>query len=182
MNLGRDHAVPCRKLRGVKPDPTLRAMALLVAVLVLGLDQLSKRWALFALHQPGATLVLPGPLDLTLVFNRSNAFGLVPVLGEVSRWGLTGVNLAVVLVLIWVVLRRPMTSSGLIGLGFIIAGAAGNALDRMQFGAVIDFINAAKLGFVWVFNLADVSLDIGIGLVLVSWVLAHVRGIPLERD
>lgn len=153
-------------------------MALLGAVLALGLDQLSKRWALSALHQPGPTRVLPGPFDLTLVFNRSNAFGLVPVSGEFSRWGLTGVNVAVALVLTWVVLRRPMTMSSLIGLGFIIAGAAGNALDRMQFGAVIDFISAAKLGFVWVFNLADVSLDVGIGLVLLSRVLEHARVVP----
>ena len=150
-------------------------MALLVAVLVLGLDQLSKRWALATLHHGGASMVLPGPVDLTLVFNRSNAFGLVPVLGEFSRWGLAGLNIVVVLVLTWIVLRRPMSAVVLLGLGLVIAGAAGNALDRLQWGAVIDFISAAKLGFVWVFNLADVSLNVGVGLLLLAGVLAHTR-------
>ena len=69
----------CRNLRGI---------ALLVAAVALGLDQLSKQWALAALRQAGSTLVMPGPVDLTLVFNRSNAFGLIPVSGELTRWGL----------------------------------------------------------------------------------------------
>jgi signal peptidase II len=153
----------------------VRLIALLLAVLVLGIDQLSKRWALIALHEPGATLVLPGPVDLTLVFNRSNAFGLAPVFGELTRWGLTGLNVIVVLILSWVIVRRPMSTFGVIGLGFIVAGAAGNALDRIRFGAVVDFINAAKVGFVWVFNVADMSLDIGIGLLLLGILMARVR-------
>jgi len=58
-----------------------RMIALLIVAAVLGVDQLSKLWALTTLRQVGSTLVLPGPVDLTLVFNRSNAFGLVPVSG-----------------------------------------------------------------------------------------------------
>ena len=69
-----------------------RVIALLVVAVVLGLDQLSKQWALAALGEVGSTIVLPGPVDLTLVFNRSNAFGLVPVSGELTpssrrSWG-----------------------------------------------------------------------------------------------
>jgi signal peptidase II len=150
-------------------------MALLLAVLVLGLDQLSKTGAVYLLQDPGATLVLPGPVDLTLVFNRSNAFGLIPIFGTLTRWGLSGLGIAVVVALIWVVVRRPMPGLAMTGIGFIIAGAAGNALDRIERGAVIDFIDAAKLGFVWVFNVADVSLDVGIGLWLLGTVLAGMR-------
>jgi signal peptidase II len=155
----------------VNDNTNTRVAALLLAVLVLGLDQLSKQAAVYLLRDTGATLALPGPVDLTLVFNRSNAFGLVPVSGALTRWGLTGLNLAVVAGLVWAVLRGSMPGVGMIGLGCIIAGAAGNALDRIQYGAVIDFIDAAKLGFVWIFNLADVALDVGIGL----WMLGIVR-------
>jgi hypothetical protein len=59
--------------RSAKP----RMIASFVVALVLGLDQLSKQWALTALGQVRTTLVLPGPVDLTLVFNYSNAFGLM---------------------------------------------------------------------------------------------------------
>ena len=150
-----------------------RVIALTVAAVVLGLDQLSKQWALAALRQVGSTLVLPGPVDLTLVFNRSNAFGLVPVSGELTRWGLAALNLAVAAILARVVVRRSMSRVSAVGLAFIIAGAIGNALDRIRFGAVIDFFNASKLGFVWVFNVADSSIDVGIGLLLLSALLTR---------
>ena len=141
-------------------------IALLVVAIVFSIDQLSKQWILATLQQPGTTLALPGPVDLTLVFNRSNAFGLVPVSGEVTRWGLAALNLAVAAVLAWILIRRPMSRASTLGVAFLIAGAAGNALDRIRFGAVIDFFNASKLGFVWVFNVADASIDVGIGLFL----------------
>ena len=113
-------------------------------------------------------MALPGPVDLTLVFNRSNAFGLVPLSGELTRWGLAGLNLAVAAVLVWVAVRRTKSQLSLLGLAFIVAGAVGNAVDRIRFGAVVDFINASKLGFVWVFNVADASIDVGIGCLLLS--------------
>jgi signal peptidase II len=158
----------------------------LVAAVVLGLDQLSKQWALAALRHAGSSLVVPGPVDLTLVFNRSNAFGLVPVSGELTRWGLVALNLAVAAILVRVVVRRPTSRVSTIGLAFIIAGAIGNAIDRIRFGAVIDFFNASKLGFVWVFNVADSSIDVGIGLLLLSALLTRPgsdqsRGIADDR-
>ena len=146
-------------------------IALLVVAIVFSIDQLSKQWILATLQQPGTTLALPGPVDLTLVFNRSNAFGLVPVSGEVTRWGLAALNFAVAAVLAWILIRRSMSRASMLGVAFLIAGATGNALDRIRFGAVIDFFNASKLGFVWVFNVADASIDVGIGLLLLMAVL-----------
>jgi signal peptidase II len=159
----------------VNGSTNTRVMALLLAVVVLGLDQLSKQGAVYLLRDAGATFALPGPIDLTLVFNRSTAFGLVPDSGAVTRWGLNALSIAVVVALIWAVLRWPMPGLGMIGVGFMIAGAAGNALDRIEFGAVIAFIDATKLGFPWIFNIADVSLDAGIGLWLLGMTLAAIR-------
>jgi signal peptidase II len=149
-----------------------RAIALCVAVLTLGFDQVSKQWALITLRQAGSSIVLPGPVNLTLVFNYSNSFGLVPVSGELTRWGLATFNIIVAAVLIWVVFHRSMSRVTAAGLAFCIAGAIGNAFDRMRFGAVVDFIVASKLGFIWVFNVADVSVDVGLGLLLISTFLA----------
>ena len=161
-----------------RPNP--RMIALLVAAAVISLDQLSKLWALTTLRQAGSTLVLPGPIDLTLVFNRSNAFGLVPVSGELTRWGLTAFSLAVVAVLAGVVIPRSKSHLNTVGLAFIIAGAIGNALDRIRFGAVIDFFNASKLGFAWVFNVADSSIDVGIGFLLLSTLLKRPGSVGLS--
>jgi signal peptidase II len=144
---------------------------LFVAVLMFGLDQLSKQWALNALRLAGSRIVLPGPVNLTLVFNYSNAFDLAPVSGELAHWGLAGLNLVIAAVLSWVVVRRSTSPVSAAALAFLIAGAMGNAFDRIRFGAVIDFIDASKLGFIWVFNVADASIDIGIGLLLLASLL-----------
>jgi len=66
-----------------------------------------------------------------------------------------------------------MSRASTVGVAFIIAGAIGNALDRIRFGAVIDFFNASKLGFIWVFNVADSSIDVGIGVLLLIALLTR---------
>ena len=154
-------------------SPKSRVIASSVVALVLVIDQLSKQWALTALGKVGSTVVLPGPVDLTLVFNNSNAFGLVPVSGELTRWGLTTLNLVVASILVRVVVRRAAARLTTVGFAFIIAGAIGNALDRIRFGWVIDLFNASKLGFIWIFNVADVSIDIGIALLLIATYLTR---------
>jgi signal peptidase II len=148
-----------------------RAIASLVVILVLGLDQLSKQWALAVLGKVGATVALPGPIDLTLVLNYNNAFGLVPVSGELTRWGLTALNLAVASILVGVVIRHTTARLSTVGFAFIVAGAIGNALDRIRFGAVVDLFDASKLGFIWIFNVADISIDVGIVLLLLTTIL-----------
>src|SRR5215475_13515769 len=158
--------------------PKRRVIPWLVVILVLGLDQLSKQWALTALGKVGSTIVLPGPVDLTLVFNYSNAFGLVPVSGEFTRWGLTVLNLAIASTLAAVV-RQSAARLNIVGFAFIAAGAIGNALDRIRFGAVVDLFDASKIGFIWIFNVADVSIDIGIALLLLATFLPRSGSGPL---
>jgi signal peptidase II len=148
-----------------------RIIALSAGFAMLGLDQLAKHWALLSLNAVGATIELAGPIDLTLVFNRSNAFGLIPIYGEYSRWALTALNLAVAVILLRFALRRSTSTLNSFGLAFVSAGALGNALDRLRLGAVVDLFNASKLGFVWVFNVADVSIDLGIALILLTGLL-----------
>ena len=114
------------------------------------------------------------------MLNNSNAFGLAPVSGELTRWGLAVFNLAVAAVLAWVVARRSTSRVIAAGLAFLIAGAIGNAIDRIRFGAVVDFIDASKIGFVWVFNVADASIDIGIGLLLITTVLLRRAQGPIS--
>ena len=146
----------------------LRIWSGVVAVLLLGLDQVTKSVVLSLLRVEGATLQLPGPVDLTLMLNRSNAFGLVPISGEWSRWGLVGLNLTVAAALMVVLFRRPVLPLTAAGIAALVAGAVGNALDRCWLGAVVDFIDASKIHFPWIFNIADVCVDLGIGLLVLS--------------
>ncbi|PSJ37910.1 signal peptidase II [Allosphingosinicella deserti] len=155
----------------------VRSGLLLAAVFVLlTVDQMTKLWAYSALTA-SSSISLPGPVDLTLVFNRSNAFGLMPVFGEVTRWMLVGLNVAVASALAYLVWSREQTRAAFLACAFIIAGGIGNAIDRMWLGAVIDMFDASEVGFNWVFNVADVFIDIGIGL----WLLHTFLG-NAERD
>ena len=146
-------------------------IALSVAIAMVGVDQLTKHWAILSLGAVGATIKLVGPIDLTLVLNRSNAFGLIPDYGEFSRWALTALNLVVAAILLRLMLRQSTSTMNAFGFAFISAGALGNALDRVQLGAVVDLFDASKLRFVWVFNVADVSIDLGIALILLAALL-----------
>lgn len=149
-------------------DRRIRISALLVAAFAVVADQATKGWALTALRPVGGHLALPGPVDLTLSFNQSNAFGMTPVIGQATRWLLMSANFAVAAILLYVIVARPVRPLTRFGLALILAGALGNGLDRLWFGAVVDFLDASKIGFGWIFNLADATLDAGIGLLMLS--------------
>src|SRR5262245_52891477 len=107
----------------VSRSPKAGVIASLVVAIVLLVDQLSKEWALVTLGKVGSTVALRGPVDLTLVFNYSNAFGLVPVSGELTRWGLTALNVAVASILARVAVRRATGPLSTVRFACVVAGA-----------------------------------------------------------
>jgi signal peptidase II len=151
---------------------------LLLAGLALAADQIAKRWAVTDLRRAGGHVAWPGPVDLTLSLNQSNAFGLTPVIGQATRWILMGANLVVAAVILFVLITGRFGALVRYGLALIMAGATGNALDRVFDGAVVDFLDASKIGFVWIFNLADASIDLGIGLILLSFLMQRRDAAP----
>ena len=84
-------------------------------------------------------------------------------------------NFVVSATLVYVILTRRLRPLTFFGLALIIAGAVGNGLDRFLTGAVVDFLDASKIGFVWIFNVADATLDVGVGLVMLSTALSERR-------
>ena len=147
-----------------------------IGVFALAADQLSKWLVLADLRRHGGHIPLPGPVDLTLVLNQSNAFGVVPVHGEITRWALILMSFIVAGFLIATLVRSVWSWSMAAAFGFIMAGALGNAFDRLEHGVVIDFIDASKIGFHWVFNIADVSIDLGIALFV--WSMLKTQSPP----
>ena len=144
---------------------------LLAALVVLLADQLTKWWILDAFHLPerGSVEVLP-VLSLTMVWNPGVTFGLFHQDGALGVWILAGVALAVVVALgVW--LRRAETALVAVALGSIVGGAVGNVIDRVRFGAVVDFIHAHAWGWSWyVFNVADAAIVCGVAALLLDGV------------
>ncbi|MFN3512737.1 MAG: signal peptidase II [Phenylobacterium sp.] len=140
-----------------------------LALVVLALDQLSKHWILFVYDLPGRVSEhLFGPLALTMVWNRGVSFGLFRADQDLARWLLTAFSLVVAAILAaWA--RKAVRPLLALGLGLVIGGAVGNAIDRIRFGAVADFIDVQRLGFFpWVFNVADSAITIGVALLLLD--------------
>ncbi len=144
------------------------------AGVVLALDQLSKWWVLGPLDLPsrGQVRLLPPLLNLTLTHNPGVSFGLLSA-GALSRWGLTLFSVVVAGALgVWAARADKRVQAA--GLGLIMGGALGNALDRLRLGVVTDFVDvsAALPLFPWIFNVADSAITVGVALLLLESVLA----------
>lgn len=144
--------------------------AYLIAAVVLVLDQLSKYWILSVLRLPEyATIEVAWPLQFTRIWNQGVSFGLLQAGNDLVRWGMVAFSLVVAGVLIRWVLKGQMRRLAAIGLGMLIGGAIGNAIDRARFGAVVDFIDIQRLGFFpWIFNVADSGITVGVILLLLD--------------
>jgi len=153
----------------------LTALGAAAAVLVLAADQASKWWVLNVIHLPdkGSVAVLP-VLNLTMVWNHGVTFGMLNGSGSAGRWGLAAVALVIVIGLgAWLrQAERPLVA---VALGAIIGGAVGNNLiDRLRFGAVVDFIHAHAWGWSWyVFNVADAAIVCGVAVLVLDGLLPH---------
>ena len=140
---------------------------LAVAAAVIILDQISKWWILGFVMQPPRVIELTPFFNLVLGWNRGISFGLLDSGGWLSAWFLPLAVVAISAALtVWLYRVRHLRAA--VGIGLIIGGAMGNLIDRLQFGAVADFLDFYAWGYHWpAFNLADSAITVGaVGLVL----------------
>ena len=153
-------------------------LGIVIALSTLALDQASKLYLLFGYDLPvREPLALAPFLELMVVWNRGISYGLFQQETELGRWALLAVSIAAAIGLsLWMARATGRLLAG--ALGLIIGGAVGNAIDRVAYGAVFDFVHFHIGSFSWyVFNLADAAIVAGvIGLVYDSLVLDKRRG------
>lgn len=145
------------------------AIALGLAATIIVLDQLTKYWILSVLRLPEyGTHDVVWPLQFTRIWNQGISFGLFQAGIDIVRWSLVAFSFVVALVLAnWA--RSQVRLLPALGLGMVIGGAVGNAVDRARFGAVVDFIDVSRLGFFpWIFNIADSGITIGVILLILD--------------
>ncbi len=139
-----------------------RLAGFLIAALVLGADQWSKYLVLNPLGlQDGHLLTVAPVLNLVLVWNHGITFGLFAGAGAKALFAL--IASAVVLALftwMWRTQKWIVT----ISVGAIAGGAIGNVIDRLRFGAVVDFlqVHVGALYYPWVFNVGDSAIVCGV--------------------
>ncbi|WP_149538745.1 signal peptidase II [Siccirubricoccus phaeus] len=161
-------------------------LGLPAAALLLAADQASKYWILEGLKLPelrNVPLLQLGPLglDLTMVWNRGVTFGLLSGKGPTNHLILAVLASVIALVLLrW--MARAETRLVAYALGAVVGGAVGNVLDRLRFGAVVDFVDVhlALSGQVWhwyVFNVADAGIVCGVAALLADALFRRPSGL-----
>lgn len=138
------------------------------AACVALIDQLSKWWLLTFVMTPPHRVEVFSNLNLVLNWNRGVTFGM---LNRLHAW--QPHILAAVAVVICVLLMRWLFEATTmwmgLGLGLIMGGALGNVADRLQHGAVVDFLDFHAFGYHWyTFNLADSAIVVGVFLLLLE--------------
>jgi len=142
-------------------------LGLVVALLILAADQASKWWVLSVFDLPSRGRVAIAPfVDLVMTWNTGISYGLFPQDGTAGQWILFAIKIGAVLAMLVWLWRVPSRLTAL-GLGLIIGGALGNAVDRVLHDAVADFVllylSTASHRYNWyVFNLADVAIVAGV--------------------
>jgi signal peptidase II len=141
-----------------------------IAAITLALDQASKFLVvqMLDLGSRQSIDVFPPWFNLRMAWNRGINFGLFSGTGDLMRWLLILMAVAITTG-IWIWIRRqPHNRWVKLSAGLLIGGAIGNVIDRVYYGAVADFLNMSAPGFAnpYSFNVADIAIFVGaIGLV-----------------
>lgn len=147
---------------------------ILLAVLMIVVDQVTKYYVVthFALGE--SVPVLDGIFHWTFILNPGAAFGML----EGSRW--LFVLIAVIVVAAMWFLRKEIDALGLwarIGAALFAGGAIGNLIDRARQGLVIDFFDFR----IWpVFNVADIAICTGVGLII--WSILQTKVLENKKN
>jgi signal peptidase II len=134
---------------------------LILSVLVIALDQVSKLW--INANRPQTELV-PGFLDLVYVRNSGAVFGLFHSHAAVF---VALSIVASVAILVFLYYFPPVSNTGVVAFALVLSGVVGNLADRIRLGYVTDFISFHVRGFFWpAFNVADAALVVGVFLLI----------------
>ena len=142
-----------------------RKLEMIVALVVVVLDQITKAMVRPALALHDSIVIIPGYVDFTRVHNTGAAFGMLNgvdlpfktvVLSLVALVALAGVA--------WYAATVPLGDRlARIGIAGVLGGAIGNLIDRARTGYVLDFVDAYWNGWhFWAFNVADAAITFGV--------------------
>jgi signal peptidase II len=148
-----------------------RPLQIWIAASVVILDQVTKMMVRTELALYDSITVIPGLLSLTRVHNTGAAFGLLNAIefpGKTLVLTLVAVS-ALAALSMYASILGPEQRLSRLGLAFIIGGAAGNLIDRIAAGYVLDFVDVYSSGWhFWAFNVADAAITVGVTLMILD--------------
>ena len=151
----------------VRPPAIGRRLVLVTGLAVLVADLITKQIMLGWIFDPPRRVEILPFLNVAPVWNPGISFGMLADAGGAVPILLTALAFAVAA---WMVWKAPeFKQFERFGAGLIAGGAVGNALDRIRFGKVVDFIDVYVQTWHWpAFNIADAAITVGAFLWIVS--------------
>jgi len=151
---------------------------LITAAVIVAADFITKLLVRMNM-QFGATIpIVDDVFHITHVGNTGAAFGIFPG----SRWILIALSLIIIIGFIYVIVTRKFDDKWMrFGIAFMLGGAIGNLIDRLFIGHVVDFLDFRLINFP-VFNIADIFVTVGAGMVIVYTVLTTIREAKNEKS
>ncbi len=139
-----------------------------LAGLIVILDQISK-WVVLGSIAPGEVIYVAPFWNWVLAFNPGAAFSFLADQPGWQRWFFTVLALGVSGWIAFELKKHPEQKLMALALTLVMGGALGNVIDRVRFGAVVDFIQWHAAGFYWpAFNVADSAITVGAVLLIVA--------------
>ena len=147
---------------------------IIIIVALVTVDQVTKLMAVRLIGPGGSVDVIPNIFRFTYVENRGAAFGML----DSHRWVFMVIStLAIIGLLIY--LFKFAGSNKLLhtGLALVIGGGIGNMIDRVAYGYVVDFLDFCAFPnvWIWVFNVADACVCIGVGLIALYLIIDIIK-------
>jgi signal peptidase II len=148
-----------------------RRLEIWVPIVIVALDQLTKAIVRSMLPLHASVTVVPGFMDFTHVRNTGAAFGLLNAADFRFKTVLIGVIAVAALVGVGIyaasLARHEIMAR--VGLALIIGGAAGNLIDRVVIGSVVDFVDVYwRTHHFWAFNVADSAITVGAAVMILD--------------
>lgn len=139
---------------------------LFLSGVVIALDQFTKAM-LTSAFRLGESLTLTPFFDLVLVFNRGAAFSFLSDAGGWQRWFFVVLALIISAWIVIMLTRHAAEKLFSAALSLVLGGALGNVIDRLNHGAVVDFLSFHIADYYWpAFNVADSAITVGVALML----------------
>ena len=159
-----------------------RHLEVWLPMVIVAVDQATKAMVKVALPLQDSVTIIPGVMDFTHVLNSGAAFGI-----------LNGVDFPFKTVVIAVIAMAALVGVGLyaasishhqlvarVGLALILGGAAGNLIDRVLFGSVVDFVDVYwRSHHFWAFNVADSAISVGVAIMILDMLGVQSRSASL---
>ena len=160
------------------PQASSSKWYVLLALGVLIADQMTKWWAQMSLPM-AQPIKVTDFLNWFLIYNPGAAFSFLSQAGGWQRWFFTVIGIVAAIVIIWLLQKNAHDRPFCLALSLILGGAIGNVIDRLLYGAVVDFIDVHYDGWHWpAFNIADSAISIGATLIVINEIRRAIKDRP----